>query len=83
MTASIVSFNYEGVIFQCDLSVSVLPDYSTYRAKVWRSDLLIGELSGESLRKDVACEQWNEAHLTTFFQGVVEEAIRDRRGVAW
>jgi hypothetical protein len=83
MTASIVSFNYKGVIFKCDLSVSVLPDSSTYRAKVWRGDLLIGELSGESLRKDVAGEQWNEMNLTIFFQGVVEEAIRDRRGVAW
>ena len=83
MTASIVSFNYKGVIFKCHLSVSVLPDSATYRAKVWRGDLLIGELDGKSLRKDVACEQWNEMNLSTFFQGVVEEAIHNRRGVAW
>jgi hypothetical protein len=83
MTASIISLNYEGVIFRCDLEVAVLSDAATYHAKVWRGEKLIGELSGESLRKDTPCEQWNQANLKGFFQRLVDEAIRDRRGVAW
>ncbi|WP_430390385.1 hypothetical protein [Dyella sp. 20L07] len=76
-------FNHEGSTFRYELKFARYADVMSYRAKVWRDGIYLGEIQSSVMRQGAAVDRWTDSAVELLAVLGAERAIRSRNGITW